>query len=1022
MPTARPALVLAALACLLSCSNEATTGAVQASGAGQSGNGGKLDPKMLILKTDLGVEEVRAGKAAPVTCRTFAPAANGAAAGELGAEVALPQAATVVVQSGPGLPLAVTPKLVKLAVAGEYVVQCRLPTLGLQDVAPPTLYVVPGPAVSLDTQWVGVYGQPPSPKPATVAAGTLIQTACAAHDSYNNLISSGFSLLATPAQAAAPSGLVAAATKAGPLALACSNEGFVDDTALQLQVVANVPRHLFTLLEPDTIVAGNASALTCVANDAYGNAIADFPFSLDFPATVTIKGLYATATKAGAHKIVCVPETLDWTLFTLHPATLMVQPGPPVKLQVQAVPAKVVYKQEEKVQFLSAVTDSFGNIVPEATVQITVLSPAKGWKLMDDKTVKFALDAKYKLHFQVVQADDLQEDRTIIVDGTPPLLTIEYPPWGATLEGKASVPVKGTAGDATSGIKTLMLNNKNVYVSNKTCQLDTDCAAGTCNPDTYSCTVGTWSSQFGAKHGLNRLEAKTADIGGEAARATRGFYYSGAYYPVDGTKPDSALVPDGMQVFLGHDFFDDGDHNPLQPNDLATLMELAIGGLDPNTLLPPGGLSQGGVDVTLSNIKYDKPKISLQTVDGGLTMDLVMANLSTDIAVKATQKIGPISVTLKVSGDIKIQKILISAGIGMSVINGFAEAKVTKSSAKIEVMKLHIDGLGGLFDFLWNVILDAYEGQIADQLVAEMNKQIPKLVGGLLAQFAINQAIPLPAAVKGGKDVTIQFISTLKTLQFTHKGGLVLMDAGFVSALGTTHKIAGAIARSGCIGTVEDTFAIDQKQRMQVALHDDVMNQMLHAIWYAGGLKMDKLDLAALGKPGAGSPIPLDGATLDLDLFLPPIVESCGMADPLQMKIQVGDAYIVATVPLGDPPLALGFFASFDIGAAIALGKSAEGKPQLNITLDKSPQYQLELFSIAKDFESQKQMFEDMVGKLLGDQLAKGLPGLDKLNLDLPNLDIGGLIPGLPAGAKIALVLKNLKRSGGYTAIDAELQ
>lgn len=1025
----RTPLHLALAACLwaglaAACANGSATSTAAGSSASGSGAAANVDPKLLVLRTDPGSGEVRAGMQAKVQCRAFLPPVKGAAADQTGAEVALPGPATLAVVAGPAGPLAIKDGQLILGKVGEYKVQCQVPSLGLLDATPPTLYVIAGLPTALDTLWVGLHGQPPTPQPAQVTAGSLVQCACSAHDAYGNAIVSGFSLQVAPDQGTAPGGLVAPALKAGSLQLACEVDGTADKTPLTLQVAADVPRHLFTLLEPAQIVAGNASQLTCAANDAWGNPIADFPFALDLPKTVTVKGLYATSTKAGAHKLQCVPETLDWSLFTLHPAVLTVEPGPPSQLEVLAVPNKPVYKQEEKVTFVSAVKDAFDNLVPTATVDLAVLAPAKGWKVIGGNSTVFAEDGKYQLQFTVQDHPKLVHDRTLIVDGTPPLLTIDYPPWGATLQGKASVQVKGTAGDATSGIKTLQLNGKNAYVSHKSCQTDQECTAGVCNPETYTCSIGTWVNQYPAKHGLNRLEAKTTDIGDQSARATRGFYYSGSYYPVDGTQPDAALVPDGMQVFLGHDFFDDGDHDPKKPNDLATLMEIALAGLDVATLLPPGGLNSGGVEVTLSNFKFDKPTVSLQTVDGGLDLALKITNIKTDIAVKAKQKVGPISVTIKVTGDIKIGKLLVNAGMGMAVFNGFVEAKVTKSQAAIEDMKLHVDGIAGLFDFLFNMILDAYEGQIADQIVAELNKQIPKLIGGLLSQMAINAPIPLPAAVKGGKDVTIQLVSKLKTLKFSPKGGLVLMDAGFSAAKGTAHVILGSIARSGCIGTVEDAFAIDQTKRLQFAMHDDVINQLLHAVWYAGGLKLDKVDLAALGGGGggSGSPVPLDGATLDLDLFLPPILESCGGSDPMKFRIQVGDASIGATVPMGDPPLKFGFFGSFDIGAGIALGKDAQGNPQVSVQVDKQLLYHLEMVSITKEFEAQKPFFEQMITKLLSDQLDKGLPGLDKIDVALPSLDIGGVLPGMPAGSKIGLAVTKLFRASGFSVLDAELQ
>jgi hypothetical protein len=61
-----------------------------------------------------------------------------------------------------------------------------------------------------------------------------------------------------------------------------------------------------------------------VANDAYNNPIADFPFALDYPETVQVKGLWVTATKSGSHAIRCVPETLAWDLFEIHAGKLEV--------------------------------------------------------------------------------------------------------------------------------------------------------------------------------------------------------------------------------------------------------------------------------------------------------------------------------------------------------------------------------------------------------------------------------------------------------------------------------------------------------------------------------------------------------------------------------------------------------------------------------------------------------------------------------------------------------------------------
>lgn len=1016
-----PLAWIAPLSALAGCSDDRADQGSAAAGLAA------VDPRKLILKTDVGDGEVRAGEKHLVQCRAFAPPPAGSAAGSLGPEVDLPGAATLsaanLQPSGPGAASIAGTQVVFHAV-GTYQMRCQVPQFALQDPAGAPLFVVPGWPVQVDTQLLyAVADGPGAPPPSEVAAGTALQFACTAADLYGNSITQGLELASEPAQPQPPAGLVLTPTIAGALEVACAVEGKQDKSPVELTVRADVPRHLHTLLEPPQISAGNASQLTCVGKDAYGNLVNDFPFSLDLAAAVTVKGLYATSTKAGKHKVQCVPETLAWELFTLHPALLDVQPAEPAQLTIQAVPAKQVYKQEEKVQFLSAVRDAYDNLIPEAKVDLSVVSPAKGYKILDEKTVRFALDGTYKLAFVVQAAPSLKAEHSVVVDGTPPLLTIDYPAWGSTLDGKPSVVVKGSAGDQTSGVKTLTLNGKSAYAQIKSCQTDADCPAGTCLAETGLCSVGTWTAQHGAKHGLNRLLAETSDQGGEKAKATRGFYFSGLYYPVDAAKPEAALVPSGLQIFMGKDFWDDGVHDPSKPDDLATLMEVVIAGLDVNSLLPAGGLlSQGDTEVKLSNLKFGKPKISLTPVDGGLTMKIEIPDFKTDVAVKAKQKLGPIPITLKVSGELEMAKITVLTGLGIEVIGGKANTKITKSDAQIEGLKIHVDGLAGLFDFIYNLVLNGFKGQITDALVKALNDQIPPLLQGILQQFAINQSIALPGLLPGQPATSIQLVSKLMDLTFSPKGGIIKIDAGFSAAKGTTHSVLGAIGRGGCMGTVEDAFAIDQSQRLQIAVHDDFINQALYAVWLAGALTQKGLDLGALAGDSASSPFPLDGATLDLDLFLQPMLESCGSANPMAVKLQVGDAFAQVQLPIGDPPLQMGLFMSLEVGAQLALKAGAEGQQQLSIALDKAIEHQIELVSISKEFADSKQTFEDLLVKLLSDQLAKGVPGLDNLKLDLPSLDLGGLLPGLPAGAKIGLQIKKMDRAGGYTSLDASLQ
>lgn len=1022
------AVLLAALAVACSDTNAGSTATKATGTLGPSG----VDWKTLVLDTDVGDKDARAGIAFDVHCHLYLPAAKGASGH--GDEVALPSAITVVVIDGPASPLGIDGTSVRLSKVGAYHVACSLaPKYPLTDATPAELTVIPGPPEVIDTALLGKRGDAPgTPMPAQVSAGTKVVVGCTAVDKYGNEIDSGFGIEATPALVWPPLGNVITPTKAGTTLVACTSEGIADQTPAQLLVVHDVPRHLFTLLDPGEIAAGSAAKLGCVAQDAYGNVVPDFPFALDYDAEITMKGTFAGATKAGLHKIQCVPESLAWDLFTLHPAVLSVIPGMPATLEVSPVPNKPVYKQQEKVKFVTAVFDAYKNLIPKAKVALGVTKPAKGFLVKTTDTIQFNDDnTTYTVHAEVVGAEAVFKDLEILVDGSPPMLTIDFPPWGTELDGKPSVKVKGTAGDAGSGVKSLTVNGKTTYVTSTPCKLDSDCsdgvdsAGGTCLPDPGDptnghCSIGQWTSQQGALHGLNMVLAQITDIGGLVTKATRGFYYASKYYPTDAATPQGAMVEDGLQVFLGKDFIDDGVHDPAHPNDLATLMEVIIGGLDVNGLLPPS-INQSGFDIKISNISFQKPHISLTPINGGIAMQVTIEKLSADVSAK-TKVIG---ITVGASGTVTIATITIDMTLMLGVKDGVTTVAVPKTSVNMSPLKLNLNGLLGLLNPIINLIAGGFTSQIEGMMTQMIGAQVAPLIQGLLAQFALNMAIPLPALIPGMPAVTISLVSTIRLLEFSSYGGLIKMNTSIVAPKGTAHSVLGSIGRDGCMGSIPDAFTIDTTQRLQLAIHDDVINQALYAIWYGGALKLQNLQAKDLGLTGDSASMggfSLEGAVFGADLFLPPILESCNMPSPMDVRIQVGDLSAEATLNMGDTPLTIGLFASLDVGATLALGADATGAQQLSVAIDPKLKYQMELVSISKDFEDMKSSLETIIKTQLEKALANGIPGLDKISVPLPTLDLGSLLPGMAPGTKIVLKLKDLKRAGGFTAIDAELQ
>ncbi len=1008
--------VLAVAACSSPSSDSAGTGAGDGTGTGNQ----VIDPTTLKLETEV-IGEARAGIVFAVKCRTFKPVVADDINQGYGDEVALPSAATVTITGGPGLPVAIQDVHVTLAKVGTYQVACALPKYNLVDLTPADLNVVAGLAVSLDTQLLPPAGSAPgTPAPTDVLANTPVAVTCTGQDMYGNEVVDGFSVKVMPTDAPQPPAFITQLKKAGDYQIACIVDGQQDQTPAPLHVHADVPVHLFAILDPPEVGAGGASEVTCVANDAYGNPIVNFPFSIDFSGDPDIKltGLYVTSTKAGAHKVACVPETGDWNNYQLHPASLLVDPGPPALLQVQTVPAKQVYADSDKVQFLSVVKDAYGNVIPSATVTLAVTDPATGFVVKDPQTVQFNVDAKYTVHLQVDQAPDISKDVQIVVDGTPPLLSIDYPNWGDTITGKPSVQVTGTAADGTSGVAGLVLTPNFDPTAQKQPVL------GSIDPNSG---LSSWASQVPARHGLNTAEVVATDLGGQTTTATRGYYYSGQYYPTDGAHPKDAPVKDGIQIFLGKDFIDDGVHDHNDPNDLATIIEIVLGSMDLNALLPPN-LNQGGVEIKITNVSIQKPTVTLEPVAGGIKMHIWINNFYADIAVKTTQSIGPISVTLSVSGNITMSQIEVETQLGVSVTpTGGPTVKVISTNVWLKNFNLHLNGLLGLLDFITNAIIGSYISTLETTMDTLLNSQIPPLLMGILNTFAINQAVPIPALMPGGPTTTLTLASWLTTLTFSPQGLLVKLDAELSAPKGTAHVNLGAIGRQvGCPGQAKDEFILDVNQRMQVALHDDIINQALQALWYGGSLKLDGITAAQLGLSGAGASIggfDLSTATFDVDLFLAPILESCAQPTPMDLRVQAGDVYLKANLKLGDSPLSIGIFASADLPASIAMAADpTTGVQELSLKIDASKlNLMMEIIDITADFASAKDAFESVLKAQIDAQLANGIPGLSNIVVPLPAIDLSSLIPGVGTGMKLTLTLKDLVRAGGFTAIDAQI-
>ena len=207
-------------------------------------------------------------------------------------------------------------------------------------------------------------------------------------------------------------------------------------------------------------------------------------------------------------------------------------------------------------------------------------------------------------------------------------------------------------------------------------------------------------------------------------------------------------------------------------------------------------------------------------------------------------------------------------------------------------------------------------------------------------------------------------------------------------------------------------------------MHDDLINQLLYALWYGGALQLS-VPLSELAGGTDVSGFSLEGATLDLDFLLPPILEACNQPDPMSMRLQVGDLFAKITLMFGSDPLDLSTVILADAGLSLAFSKAANGDAMVSATVAKELGLVLHLQDITKGWEDQKPTFQKLIESMLTKSLTDANSPLGKpIETALPAtvIDLSTTVPGLPPGSQLTVGISKLERAGGYTAITASLQ
>ncbi|MGB0589758.1 MAG: hypothetical protein ACPGU1_08780 [Myxococcota bacterium] len=890
--------------------------------------------------------------------------------------------------------------LLTVTFAGVYGITCEIDATGWTDPTPAILQISPAAAVEIETEL----------SPAMLTAGDDATVLCTGVDDSGNSVTEGWSLIVTPKADTAGTvdgvdvtGLTVTGLTQGGYEVACAQpDGSHDTTPALLTVMHGLPHTLVTTLEHDLIEAGDSAGLTCQAQDQYGNEIPDFLFSVAPLDHVAVVGMAVTSHVAGTYVIRCVPGDLgEWSAYVLESALLEVVPGPPVSLSIGLQPPKPYFATYELIQLVIQPKDAFDNHVPDTPVSPVEVGPGDVAHHMPEPTaILFMEDGTWTVTARLEEDPEVSDTIEIPIDGSPPSVTVTHPLRGATIvSSKPSVTVKGIAADEITGVQSVTVNGQSTTLD----------------------ASGEWSTILVPVWGLNIIVVEVLDGEDQLSTITQSFYFAEKYHPMD---PNPELVPDAVKGWMDEAFIDDGVHDPSSPDDLATIMESVLVGMDLGGMLPGGVDIGAGYELQIGGVNMGAPHIGLDSVEGGLDMTVDIDGIYVGLKLKGECKVLGIDLCPDFSGSVNVSQVQMTADLALSAWKGEVEVALNNAQLNLGGIDVDVDGiLGWLFDWLIDFVVGLFADTIEDTLQSQIDGLLGDTMSQLIAALNITETVQVSPILPGMAPISMTVEAMIWNMNFKPDGGRVGLASRITTAKQVPQVIHGAISRGTCLKGYTANYELPGEAAFEGALYDDFVNQAVTAMWYSGAMNvsLDEAETAGILGDGEGLPLPVDGLTLNATLLLPPILNGC--EDEGLVTVQMGDVFIDMTIdsPLFGDDGALGAYISTEITAEFALVDTDDGKA-IGIMLHEIADISFHWEYVPEFFIGSEDVLEELIQtQLLGDTL-DSLTQEPIFTIKVPEIDLGALTPIVPLGTMITPVIESLEHTSGHTLFQGYLE
>jgi len=595
---------------------------------------------------------------------------------------------------------------------------------------------------------------------------------------------------------------------------------------------------------------------------------------------------------------------------------------------------------------------------------------------------------------------------------------IEFPPRGVTLDPTSltdgAIVVTGHLDSAADGAPTLTLNGQPVTLA--AVPANDPPLEGEVNPG--KAKRFTFTVPLVPEQAMNLIDLQAADAFGRKAGRIQSFYFSNVYYPTEAGTFDGQKVPNGMGIALTQTFLDDNDPDI---DDLASIITLIFNGLDISSLLGTGALAHFEQSLLFTTCKYDVyvnsvtfngTDTNLRILGDGLGLTETLYNLH---VVFHIQKVGGSGLCPgSMDGTADASPVVIGASIRVFIDAGVLKAEVTNSSATLNNFDINIDAW---FNFAVGLFKGTIQSAFEDAVSGAISDQVAPMLGDALAMLNLNIPLDIPALVPGMNPTSITLQTRVSSVAFVPDTSMtVSMDGAALSEHKTPYHPLGSLGYANCLATpfTGNTIDFGALSPLDIGLFDDVLNQILHAVYAAGLLEMvlgpDVIPADQLAQYGVSN------LNVAISGMLPPVITACKTTPssqnvPGSMVLEVGDLGIDASFTMNGGDVAMTLFA--DVRAAVKLAVTTDevtGETKVGIQILGLDTVKTDLIDVQSDDPTMKELVASLIDSLVP-TLLDSLDLGNALSFALPVLDLSGLSDIVPPGTALKINPEAIERT-----------